>query len=134
MAGPGHTDLRKGFDRLAALAQDHLHHDPFSGQALVFRGRAGRLIKVLWWDGQGLCLFSKRLAKGRFVWRGLQGPRRRSHQPNSRYCWRGSTGGRPSARTDRASRAEGRCARRGCRAVMGKLSYWHGSRSCLAAK
>jgi transposase len=34
----------------------------------VFRGRQGRLIKVLWWDGQGLCLFAKRLEKGRFVW------------------------------------------------------------------
>ncbi len=69
----GHTDMRKGFDWLAALVQDHLHHEPFSGQTFVFRGRAGRLIKVLWWDGQGLCLFSKRLEKGRFVWPGTAG-------------------------------------------------------------
>ncbi len=34
----------------------------------MFRGRQGHLIKVLWWDGQGLCLFAKRLEKGRFVW------------------------------------------------------------------
>ena len=64
----GFTDMRKGFDGLAALVQDHLRRDPFSGQAFVFRGRQGRLIKVLWWDGQGLCLFAKRLEKGRFVW------------------------------------------------------------------
>src|SRR3974377_1043936 len=64
----GVTDMRKGFDGLAALVQDHLRHDPFSGQAFVFRGRQGRLIKILWWDGQGLCLFAKRLEKGRFVW------------------------------------------------------------------
>jgi transposase len=64
----GWTDMRKGFDGLAALVQDHLRRDPFCGQAFVFRGRAGRLIKVLWWDGQGLCLFAKRLEKGRFVW------------------------------------------------------------------
>ena len=64
----GHTDMRKGFDGLATLVQDHLRRDPFSGQAFVFRGRQGRLIKVLWWDGQGLCLFSKRLETGRFVW------------------------------------------------------------------
>ncbi len=64
----GHTDMRKGFDGLAALVQDHLARDPFSGQAFVFRGRQGHLIKVLWWDGQGLCLFAKRLEKGRFVW------------------------------------------------------------------
>ena len=54
----GHTDMRKGFDGLAALVQDHLHRDPFSGQVFVFRGRAGRLIKILWWDGQGLCVSS----------------------------------------------------------------------------
>ena len=48
----GFTDMRKGFDGLAALVQDHLRCDPFSGQAFVFRGRQGRLIKVLWWDGQ----------------------------------------------------------------------------------
>jgi transposase len=44
-----------------------LRRDPFSGQVFVFRGRQGRLIKVMWWDGQGLCLFAK-LEKGRFVW------------------------------------------------------------------
>jgi transposase len=48
--------------------QDQLRRDPFCGQAFVFRGRQGRLIKVLWWDGQGLCLFAKRLEKGRFIW------------------------------------------------------------------
>ena len=64
----GWTDMRKGFDGLATLVQDHLRRDPFSGQAFVFRGRQGRLIKVLWWDGQGLCLFAKWLEKGRFVW------------------------------------------------------------------
>ncbi len=64
------TDMRKGFDGLAALVQDQLRRDPFCGQAFVFRGRQGRLIKVLWWDGQGLCLFAKRLEKGRFIWPG----------------------------------------------------------------
>jgi len=65
----GVTDMRKGFDGLAALVQDHLRQNPFSGQAFVFRGRQGRLIKVLWWDGQGLCLFTKRLEKGRLCGR-----------------------------------------------------------------
>ena len=62
------VDMRKGFDGLAALVQDHLRHDPFSGQAFVFRGRRGDLVKIVWWDGQGLCLFAKRLERGRFVW------------------------------------------------------------------
>jgi transposase len=61
----GATDMRKGFDGLAALV---LEEDPFSGQLFVFRGRAGDRIKILWWSGDGLCLFAKRLERGRFVW------------------------------------------------------------------
>lgn len=64
----GVTDMRKGFDGLAALVQLHLGRDAFSGQLFAFRGRRGDLVKVLSWDGQGLCLYAKRLEKGRFVW------------------------------------------------------------------
>ena len=64
----GMTDMRKGFDGLAGLAQSALAQDPFSGHVFVFRGRRGDIIKLLWWDGQGLCLFAKRLERGRFVW------------------------------------------------------------------
>lgn len=64
----GHTDMRRGFDGLAAQVQQHLSHNPFNGELYVFRGRRGDLIKLLCWDGQGLCLFSKRLEKGRFIW------------------------------------------------------------------
>jgi transposase len=63
----GRTDMRKGFDGLAAAVQERLAQDPFGGHLFVFRGRRGDLLKVLWWDGQGLCLFAKRLEKGRFV-------------------------------------------------------------------
>lgn len=64
----GHTDMRKGFDGLALVVQQGLQLDPHAGQVFVFRGRRGDLVKVLWHDGQGLCLFSKRLERGRFVW------------------------------------------------------------------
>ena len=64
----GTTDMRKGFTGLSATAQTVLAKNPFSGHVFVFRGRRGDLIKVLWWDGDGLCLFSKRLERGRFVW------------------------------------------------------------------
>jgi transposase len=64
----GVTDMRKGFNGLAALAQEVLNQDPHCGHLFVFRGRRGDLVKVIWWDGQGACLFSKRLEKGRFVW------------------------------------------------------------------
>ena len=64
----GHTDMRKGFDGLALIVQETLKRDPHSGHLFVFRGRRGSLIKCLWSDGQGLCLFSKRLERGRFIW------------------------------------------------------------------
>ncbi len=64
----GVTDMRKGMDGLAALVQTALAENPFSGQLFVFRGRRGDLVKLLWFDGDGLCLFAKRLERGRFVW------------------------------------------------------------------
>ena len=64
----GVTDMRKGMDGLAALAQTQLAENPFSGHIFVFRGRRGDLVKLLWFDGDGLCLFAKRLERGRFVW------------------------------------------------------------------
>jgi transposase len=64
----GHTDMRKGMDGLAMLAQQVLLDDPFGGAVFAFRGRRGGLVKLLWYDGQGLCLFSKRLEQGHFVW------------------------------------------------------------------
>jgi transposase len=64
----GRTDMRKGFDGLALLVQEALNRDPHSGHLFVFRGRRGDLVKVLWHDGQGMCLFAKRLERGRFIW------------------------------------------------------------------
>jgi transposase len=60
--------MRKGFDGLAAIVQTTLSENPFSGHVFVFRGRRGDLIKLLWWSGDGLNLFAKRLERGRFVW------------------------------------------------------------------
>jgi len=56
----GVTDMRKGFAGLSALTERVLRQDPYCGHLF--------LIKVIWWDGQGACLFSKRLERGRFVW------------------------------------------------------------------
>jgi transposase len=64
----GPTDMRKGFDGLAAAAQEHLRQDPCSGAVFAFRGKRGDRVKLLWWDGQGFCLFYKRLERGRFPW------------------------------------------------------------------
>lgn len=64
----GTTDMRRGFATLAAQAETTLEEDPHAGHPFAFRGRRGDLIKMIWWDGQGTCLFSKSLEKGRFVW------------------------------------------------------------------
>ena len=69
----GVTDMRRGFNGLSAQVDQVLKVDPFSGHLFVFRGRRGDLVKVIWWDGQGACLFSKRLERGRFVWPALGG-------------------------------------------------------------
>ena len=63
----GVTDMRRGFNTLAAQAEKVLELDPYSGHLFVFRGRRGDLLKIIWWDGQGACLYSKRLERGRFV-------------------------------------------------------------------
>jgi transposase len=64
----GTTDMRCGFNGLAAKVQTALAENPFSGHVFLFRGRRGDTIKVLWWCGDGLCLFAKRLEHGHFVW------------------------------------------------------------------
>jgi transposase len=64
----GVTDLRRGFVGLSAMVQTALEQNPFSGHVFVFRGRRGDLVKLLWFDGDGLCLFAKRLERGRFIW------------------------------------------------------------------
>jgi len=64
----GVTDMRRGMDSLAAQVQTTLEHSPFSGHVFIFRGRRGDLVKLLWWSGDGMNLYQKRLERGRFVW------------------------------------------------------------------
>jgi transposase len=65
----GHTDMRKGFDGLWRYwCRRRSSAIPRNGHLFVFRGRRSALIKVLWHDGQGMCLFAKSLERGRFVW------------------------------------------------------------------
>jgi transposase len=70
----GYTDMRKGMDGLAMLVQGTLKQDPFSGHLFCFRGKKSWMLKILFWDGNGLCLFSKRLSRGSFVWPRMQQP------------------------------------------------------------
>lgn len=61
-------DMRKGFDGLSAQVRNILQLDPFSGAVFLFRGKRGDRLKALVWDGSGLCLYAKRLERGKFVW------------------------------------------------------------------
>lgn len=60
--------MRKGFTGLSAIVQNALESNPLSGHLFLFRGRRGDRVKLLWWDGTGLCLMTKRLERGRFIW------------------------------------------------------------------
>ena len=64
----GHTDMRRGMNSLALLVQEALKRDPHGGDLYVFRGKNGKLIKILWHDGLGMSLYAKRLERGRFIW------------------------------------------------------------------
>ena len=64
----GTTDMRRGMAGLAMQVQQVLAQDPFDGAVFAFRGRRGSLIKLLWHDGIGLCLLTKRLERGHFIW------------------------------------------------------------------
>ena len=66
------VDFRKGADSLAALIASQFGGDPYSGAIYVFRAKSTDRIKMIWWDGTGLCLMAKRLEQGGFKWPGIQ--------------------------------------------------------------
>ena len=69
----GYTDMRCGFPSLALRVQEVLKHDPLGGHLFCFRGKRGDLVKIVWHDGQGACLFTKKLERGRFIWPSAEG-------------------------------------------------------------
>jgi len=60
------VDMRKSFDSLAEVVRAFLGRDPLSGNLFVFRNRGGHLVKILWWDRDGLAIYYKRLERGAF--------------------------------------------------------------------
>jgi transposase len=66
------VDFRKGAEGLAALVREQMHADPFSGAIYVFRAKRADRVKLIYWDGTGVCLFAKRLEDGKFRWPHVQ--------------------------------------------------------------
>lgn len=64
----GHTDMRKGINGLSILASSLLADQGLTSAMFVFRGKSADKIKILWWDGQGYCLFYKCFESGKFIW------------------------------------------------------------------
>ncbi|MCW1410832.1 MULTISPECIES: IS66 family insertion sequence element accessory protein TnpB [Rhizobium] len=69
----GYADMRRGFPSLALQVQEVLKHDPLSGHLFCFRVRRSDVIKIIWHDGLGACLFTRRLERGRFIWPNVEG-------------------------------------------------------------
>jgi transposase len=72
------VDMRRSFDRLAALAREHLGQDPMSGALFMFVNREGDRLKLLWWDKSGFCILYKRLERGTFRLPSALAPKERS--------------------------------------------------------
>src|SRR5215204_6192187 len=106
----GYVDMRKGIDGLAMLVQGVLQQDPFSGHLFVFRGRTrANLIKIVFWDGTGFCLFTKRLEHGVFLWPpSVDAGEMLSLMHSCRCCWMVSIGARRNSGGVRRLRAD-RC-------------------------
>jgi transposase len=66
------VDFRKGAEGLASLVRETMKADPFSGAIYVFRAKRADRVKLIYWDGTGLCLFAKRLEDGKFRWPNVQ--------------------------------------------------------------
>ena len=64
----GNTDMRKAINGLSILVESQMEQDPFSGHIFVFSNKRHNIIKILYWDHNGFCLWQKRLEKHRFIW------------------------------------------------------------------
>jgi transposase len=72
MVATNPVDFRKGAEGLAALVREEMQADPFSGAIYVFRAKRADRVKLVFWDGTGVCLFAKRLEDGGFHWPKMQ--------------------------------------------------------------
>lgn len=92
----GVTDMRKGIEGLMTIVQSSLHQKPASGSVFAFRGRRGDRIKLLYWDGQGFCLYYKILEKGLSPWPSAKDGTARLTSAQLAMLWEGIDWRRPS--------------------------------------
>ena len=104
------VDFRKGAEGLAALVRETMKADPFSGAVYVFRAKRADRVKLIFWDGTGVCLFAKRLEDGAFRWPNVQDGVMRLSAAELWRCWRGWTG----SGFTRRGRHRRRCSRDDC--------------------
>jgi len=114
------VDFRKQADSPAALVQKALGADPFCGTVYVFRAKRADRVKLIWWDGTGLCLLSKRLEGGQFRWPRIEDGVMRLTPAQLSALWRASTGrvlcpARWSVRGPRNDRCRDRTCQAGTR-------------------
>lgn len=65
---PGVTDMRKQVNGLSVITEEEMALDPASGSLFLFCSRSRKLLKCIWWDRNGFCLYQKRLEQGKFPW------------------------------------------------------------------
>jgi len=65
---PGRTDFRKSINGLAAVVHETMKMDPYSGSYFIFCNRTKSMLKILYWDATGFCLWQKRLEADKFRW------------------------------------------------------------------
>src|SRR6478609_8951479 len=92
--------MRKGMQGLAMLVQQVLAEDPFNGALYAFRGRRGNLLKLVWHDGIGLCMLTKRLERGHFIWPMTSTGSIALSAGQRQRCSKGANGGRRRAICD----------------------------------
>lgn len=92
----GVTDMRKGIGSLSAQVQEVLRQKPASGAVFAFRGRRGDRIKLLYWDGQGFCLYYKVMERGRFPWPSVADGTARLTSAQLAMLWEGIDWRRPA--------------------------------------
>jgi transposase len=111
------ADLRKGFDGLSALVSQRLGQDPLSGDCYLFANRTRKRAKVLLWDGTGLCIYAKRLERGRFacLWRDAEARGGAPHDERAAALSRGQPARRARRALARAVRGHAE-AEKSCRA------------------